>query len=219
LLSCPCLAKESQNLSECSLTRERANYFEPAYHHTLRSFGNGADLSNSRTLSVLAGVVRHFVFLVTKNGKNFLTSMLQCSPLHTYMTASDLAFAILVLEHHVMNWRLAFQSKLEDGLEAEGLCCNETTGIVYEGGIAGRQAKEGFDALQLYAFENFYSKAYPECAIRMNSIQALLDRTAQEDPDAICEDVEKFEKHAQLNNNMTTIRDDVLHRVFYNMHV
>jgi hypothetical protein len=40
---------------------------------------------------------------------------------------------------------------------------------------------------QLYMFENFYSKAYPECAVRMNSIQALLDRTAQEDPDAIRE--------------------------------
>jgi hypothetical protein len=157
--------------------------------------------------------------LVTENGKKFLTSMLQCSPLHTYLTASDLAFAILVLEHHVMNWRLAFQSNLEEGSEAEGLCCNKTTGLVYEGGIAGRQAKVRFDALQLYVFENFYSKAYPECAVRMNSIQALLDRTAQEDPDAIREDVEKFQKHAQLNNNMTTIRDNVLHRVFYYMYV
>jgi hypothetical protein len=135
------------------------------------------------------------------------------------MTTSDLAFAILVLEHHVMNWCLAFQSNLEEGLQAERLCCNETTGLIYEGGIVGCQAKEGFDALQLYVFENFYSKADPECAVRMSSIQALLDRTAQEDPDAIREDVEKFQKHAQLNNNMTTIRDDVLHRVFYYMHV
>jgi hypothetical protein len=135
------------------------------------------------------------------------------------MTASDLAFAILVLEHHVMNWHLTFHSKLEDGLEAEGLCGNETTGLVYKGGIAGRQAKEQFDALQLYVFGNFYSKAYPECAVRMNSIQTLLNRTAQEDPDAIREDVENFQKHAQLNNNMTTIRDYVLHRVFYYMHV
>jgi hypothetical protein len=55
----------------------------------------------------------------------------------------------------------------EDGLEAEGLCCNETTGLVYEGSIAGRQAKERFDAFQLYVFENFYSKAYLEFAVRM----------------------------------------------------
>jgi hypothetical protein len=104
--------------------------------------------------------------LVPENGKNFLTSMLQCSPLHTYMTASDLAFAILVLEHHVLNWLLAFHSKLEDSLEAEGLCGNKTSGFVYQGGIAGLQAKEQFDALQLYVLGNFYGKAYLECAVR-----------------------------------------------------
>lgn len=211
-----CTVQESNYLSTSAQTRDRANYFHPVYRHTLLSLGNGANLSDPTILSVLANVVRHFVPMVTDDGKSFLSSMLQCSPLETYMTASDLAFAILILEHHLMSWRLAFQRKLEDGLEPKEHARKESMGLVYQGGIAGRQAKERFNALQLYVCENFYSKNSPDT---MNRLQVLLNRAAREDPEAIRQDVEKFNKHAQLFGNILTIGNDVLHRIFYYMYV
>ena len=172
------------------------------------------------TLGLLLSMVRHFVPLVAENGKMFLNAMLECSPLHEYMTPSDLAFAIVVVEHHVMRWQLLFQCSRKKKEGQQGVTePTSSTGLVYEGGIAGRDAKQRFDALQMFIYENFYTAASPQSVLNMTRLQLLLDDATKADPASIQRDMKKSDSHAHLTCAIQNIRNDVLHRVFYYMYI
>ena len=89
------------------------------YRRHLLRFGStriAVDLSQEEeTMKALAWVVRHFVPMIAERPKHFWESLLSGKPLSQYMTTSDLAFAVLVLEHHMMQWRHLIQFQLETG--------------------------------------------------------------------------------------------------------
>ena len=149
-----------------SLSKEK-KFWSTIYHHWLCQFSANtsplevekADLANPATTAIVAWVVHHFAPIVSENPKEAWTKMMQKVPLKLYMTTSDLAFAMLVLEHHLIWWRKLIQFKLESGRRS---MCEDLArtigGLLYHEGIAGEEAKRRFDSLNVYFFLKFYNR-------------------------------------------------------------
>ena len=141
--------------------------------------------------------------------------MLNGLPIVSYMTSSDLAFVVLVLEHHIMKWRHLRQVELETGKPVPDEYSREARGLLYDGGIAGQKAKPRFDDLNLYFFTNFYSRACPQREKNVMVLQKLVDGLAKGDS----MDIESQLSDEKLGGvSMEKIQDDILHRVFYYMY-
>ena len=143
--------------------------------------------------------------------------MMVCSPLQEYMTPSDLAFAIVVIEHYIIRWQLIYQTKVRGEKATTPL--NTSAGLLYDGGIAGREAKKRFDSLLVYVYENFYNTANQQSVLNMTRLQVLLDAAKNEDPAALERDLGKVDTNAHLTDALQKIQNDVVHRVFYYMYV
>lgn len=194
---------------------------KPYYRRHLLQFGGvnlsvaAADLTKEDTMQVLAWVIRYFVAHVAEDSKRFWTSMVNGVPVVTYMTPSDLSFALLVLEHHIMKWRHLIQVRLETGEPVSPEYCRGARGLLYDGGIAGEEAKRRFDDLHVYFYSNFYSRANPHRERNVILLQKLVDTMAKRDSETI-----KFVELApdcRETPTMEEISEDILHRVFYYM--
>ena len=108
------------------------------------------DLSKTGVIGVLAWIIRHFVPLVADDPKLFWGSMLARMPLKKYLSMTDLVFAILVLEHHMMKWRHLIHFQLETGRSPSEDFTQQSGGLLYRDGIAGEAAKQRFEDLYVY---------------------------------------------------------------------
>lgn len=132
-----------------------------------------ANLSQDKNFDALAWVIRHFVPLIVDDPQTFRRSMLQKMPINTYMTFSDLAFAVLVLEHHILKWRNLVQFKLETGrAPPEEYVRQQSGGLLYKNGISGEEAKRRFNALCHYFFSNFQPSKPPFSSMHLPAFDA-----------------------------------------------
>ena len=69
-------------------------------------------------------------------------SMLANKPIEQYMTNSDLAFTIIIVEHYMMNWRRLIHYKWETGHLPPSAYCKQACGFLYKHGIDGEVAKK-----------------------------------------------------------------------------
>lgn len=186
--------------------------------HLLQFGGPAVDLSQETVMRILAWVARYFVPHVAESPRDFWTSMLNGVPLVTYMTHSDLAFAVLVLEHHLMKWRHLVQVELETGTAPSSDYCRRASGLFYNGGIAGDEAKRRFDELNVYFYNHFYSRAAADREKNVILLQRLVDGMAKGDASEIrSKKLTSNSSSPDGDRRMDEIKDDILHRVFYYM--
>lgn len=209
--------------SELELTA-KSNGEKIHHRKELLKFGNtsssdSADKENVQfcddTLSTLAWVICHFVGLVVERPRTFWHSMHVGRKLEDYVTASDLAFAVLLLEQHMLEWRNHILYQQETGRREPDKSLMGC-GLLYKGGVAGKEAKARFQKLNLCFHANFYSRSCPH---RLQNMAGLNDRVKH----MVAADSKRVEllidNHEPFigKNLMKEIQDDILHRVFYYM--
>lgn len=166
-------------------------------------------------IGILAWVVRYFVPLVVDDPKLFWGSMLARMPLVQYMSTSDLAFAMVVLEHNMMKWRRLIHYQLETGRLPCNDYCKQADGLMYKNGIAGEECKRRFDNLCLYFFSNFCTDKCSDKDRNVRKLQAALDDMAKAGSDSIKSDIQRCTSRAVCGPQAQQIQDDIIHRVFY----
>ena len=179
-------------------------------------FGSGADLSKDATLDTLSWIICHYVPLVADEPRVFWQSMLAEKPLDQYMTNSDLAFAVIVLEHYMMNWRRLIHYKWETGHFPPSAYCKQTSGFLYKNGIGGEDAKKRYETLCLYFFSSFSNTTCPTKQQNLARLQSKLNRAAKVDFSNI-----KIAMNGSASlvsaAHVKQLQDDIAHRVFYNL--
>lgn len=108
------------------------------------------------TIRLLAWIVFNFVHLVADRAQDAWLAMLAQKQLSTWMTASDLAFTFLVLEHGINNWKRLARKQLVEG-EAKNQPATELKGFKHQNGLAGKDAKYRYNGLLMYFHKNFFS--------------------------------------------------------------
>lgn len=187
------------------------------YRRHFLQFGNGgqsldaADLSLDGTMASLAWVIRHFVPLVVEQPKVFWESLLAGRPLNVYMTTSDLAFTILVLEHNMVQWHRLVLFQLETGGPPTAEYIQDVGGLLYKDGIAGREAKQRYDDLNVYFYRNFCTPACPKNERNLGRLQNQIAELVKVDSEAIKKRVKNC---GPPTAPIKPIQDDILHRVF-----
>lgn len=194
------------------------------YRRHLLQFGtsdlavNAANLSLDGTMGTLAWIIRHFVPLIVEQPKFFWESLLSGRPLNQYMTTTDLAFTILVLEHHMMQWHRLVLFQLETGKIPSAQCIDHTDGLLYKGGIAGREAKQRFDNLNVYLYRNFCTNDCPQRQSNLSRLQRKVAELVRKDSDIIKRVVRNHGASSPPPATLKAIQEDILHCVFYYMH-
>ena len=189
-----------------------------------RSNDEVKDISQEEgTLKALAWVIRHFVPLIAEHPTAFWQSLLLGRPLSQYMTTSDLAFAVLVLEHHVPQWQYELEVERETGSSptSDELECANRLGFVgmelfYQGGIAGEAAKQRFGQLNVYFFRHFFNRHCPQKEANMNQLEKAVEARVKADSASINTSIQKWETTATAMYKRD-VKDDIFHRLFYYM--
>ena len=208
-----------------SLSKEQ-KFWNPIFRYQLLQFSANtsplevekANLHSTTTITVLAWMVRHFAPIVSEAPQEAWTKMMQKVPLKQYVTTSDLAFAVLVLEHHLVRWRKLVQFKLESG--GRSMCedlARTIGGLLYHEGIAGEEAKRRFDSLNVYFFLKFYNEADEESRLNMTRLQHIVDKGVDFDFEALDRKVKDASQVDVFPVDMDDIQKDIRHRIFYYM--
>ena len=176
------------------------------------------DLTLDGTMVPLAWAVVHFVPLVLHRPLELRQNMLsEESPIVDCITCSDLAFVVLVLEHHIMKWRHLIHWERETGEPPSDERSRTAIGLLYDGGMAGEAAKRRFDDLSLYFFMTFWSDATANKKRNVDRLERLTREIAKEESSEIAEIISAPQQATILppQEEQSELVDDVLHRVFY----
>lgn len=178
---------------------------------------DAANLRHSDTIHTLAWIIRHIVPHVSVKPGAVLSSIHQKVSISQYVTNSDLAFSVLLLEHYISHWRLRLHVKLETAGESPSL--HEPTdaafgGLVYPDGIAGMQAKNRYCSLCEYFFFNLFGNVREDAANNMRRLQHILDTGAAFDDELLeAEESENFRNPPCRGSKEMT--HEIYHRAFY----
>ena len=193
----------------------------PFYQRHLLQFGtsnaDGEPNKEEEAIAALAWVIRHFVGLVVERPKTFWHSMHLGRAVQDYITASDLAFTVLLLEHHAMEWRSQIQYTRETGKPATLL--EKGHHLLYKDGIAGEEAKARFHQLTTHFQLNFYNRSSsPQRQVqgRMTCLRDHLKQLVAADSNNVKMNIDNH-GHFVGKTPMKDLQDDILHRVFYYM--
>lgn len=149
--------------------------------------------------------------------KAFWESLLAATPLVKFMTTNDLAFAVVILEQHMMMWRHLVNYELETGHPPSEVERKKAGGLLYNNGISGKEARKRFDDLCVYLFANFCSEKCPQRDQNVARLQELVNKLARNDTAAIRGSISK--NGNSLGHSVQQLQDEVLHRVFYYIHL
>ena len=171
-----------------------------------------ADLNRDATIAALAWVVRHFVPMVVGDRKKFCESMLANTPLVQCMSTGDLAFAILVLEHHMMKWRRLIHFRLETGESPSEEARRQTGGLLHSGGIDGKDAKSRFGSLCVY-----FNAHFRDGERTVTRLQTAVNALVRKEANHIRIDIRNC--GTVVDRTIMEIQNDILHRVFCYTHL
>ena len=134
-------------------------------------------------------------------------------PISAYATASDIAFTILVFEQYICRWKREASYRRESGkpMTEDQLENLQHCPLYYTGGIAGKEAKARFNRLHVYFYANFFISNSKTAVGNMKSLQEEVDRIGPPDNSV-------FELNKKRYDD-TAIVAEVLHRVYYSIHV
>lgn len=172
------------------------------------------DLTGSDTLQLLVWVIRNFTALINDDPPSFWESMLSRRPMAEYMTASDLAFSVLILEHHMVHWRQLLHFRRETGKSPTKEQFLHSEGLLHWGGIAGELAKKRYDDLCLYFFTNFRSDRSLQGKNNVKKLQAKLDEAATNQSSSLKERIRAYSCE-NIKPPLVDVENEILHRVFY----
>lgn len=179
--------------------------------HFLRYANPKEAKSLPRAIIFLAWIVRVFVPHVAEIGGCPWECLRKQRPIPDYVTSSDIAFTVLVLEQHVVKWKKLAAHCREHGHDMGEELSRNVSGLLYPGGIAGAEAKRRFCSLHKYFQTLFFSPNCSKAQRNMANLQQEVNRLAPPE-EASFNQVKQ--KHTQA-----VIENDVLHRVFYYMHM
>lgn len=189
------------------------------YRCRFQKFGTPSTVEDYDAMELLASVVRHFLPLVVENKKLFWTSLKDNAPLAKYVTASDLAFTVLVLEHHIAKWRHIVQMQKETGWPPSQEYSRKADELLlYPDGIAGEEAKRRFDVLTEYFHTYFFCpKKGPR---NIGVVESSVNTHVKSYPDNIQQEIDACLAVDQemVNACHEEIQEEVFHRVFYYMY-
>lgn len=207
MLLIPLLAEMEALSQEGTPVRQRHFLRFGKYHHGKED----VNLKEPRTITLLAWVIQTFVPLVITESNlfNFWDSLKNRAPISTFVSVSDLSFVILVLEHHINKWRIMGEFKRRTRRFMPERLARNIGGLLYPGGIAGKEAKRRFVDLQVYFQLTFYSINGSKANANMRMLQWALGQ--QTPPGA------PFVLPPQPTTE--EIANDVLHRVFHHLHM
>lgn len=204
--------------------------FMTIYRRHLTQFGPGEDapdLSKQTNMVLLSWLIRYFVPVVTHNPGECWSSMIKGVYLDKYISSSDLAFAVLVLEHHIMKWRYILQFEWETGKPPTDMYIKRAKqGLLYDDGFTGEEAKKRFDQLNVYFYDNFYTNTEDKAkkqkkVLQLAQLQTRVNKAVANDAKAIEQSIAKYNasrQHKAAFEDEET-KQDILHRVFYYLHV
>ena len=199
-VSHPRLPANTQDIE--ALSSEKGTYFT---RERFLEFGKPGQMVPSM-IGYLASVVRHFVPLVADNGNCPWKSLTNQDPIPNYATASDLAFTFLVFEQYISWWKVLASHRRNTGKDMTGFA--PPSMLHYNGGIAGKDAKARFNSLQVYFYTNFFTAS---AAANMAELQLAVNKIGIPDPAAHLLN--------QRRHKLDVIATEILHRVFYRVHV
>jgi len=204
--------------------RHLLQFGKPPSISSSSSAGDTANLSNDGAIGALAWVVCNFVAYVVEDPRLLWEATLdESTPLAKCMCPSDIAFAVLVLEHHMIKWRHLIRFGLETGQLPSKDYTQEAPGLLYDQGIAGPVARKRFDGLVLYFVSNFFARSSPDTAGNMRRLGDMVRGMAKPRSAWIKEKIRRCTADYKAipihkNDPIEDVEDDVLHRVFYYMH-
>jgi hypothetical protein len=186
------------------------------------------DLSTDK-VKILALVVRHFVPLLSNDPAKIHALMASGAAFNKWMTASDLALAILILEHHIVRWRSLILCQLENGdcgsknpaaagnsscsclcsQEKGGCLCCQEKGLLHKGGIGGESAKIRFEGMSVNFYHHLTNSKDSTAALLHTSVQDLIKANPPSNLEKVV---------GSAPTRITELQDSIIHRVFFYMH-
>jgi hypothetical protein len=145
-------------------------------------------------------------------------SMLANKPIEQYMTNSDLAFTIIIVEHYMMNWRRLIHYKWETGHLPPSAYCKQACGFLYKHGIDGEVAKKRYESLCLYFFSNFSKTNCPTKRKNLARLQSRINAAIKIEYKCI---KTAMTGSASLVSaaQVKQLQDDIAHCVFYKLYL
>lgn len=193
------------------------------YRHQLLDIGtDSCDLgAKGKSLQILAIMIRFYVPYLSCNTKKAAEMLLKCSPIDSFVTSSDLAFAVLVMEHYIMNWRHQMHYKQETGCDPAKDYVHKSLGLYYDGGIAGEAAKRRFNELNVYLFMEFFSPVGENTSLNMGRLQTLVDRMVKYASHDIrdMQAIPVRDLVSQPQPSLDDIKRDIVHSVFFYLYL
>lgn len=179
---------------------------------------SAAYLEVEGAMQFLAWIVRHFVGSVVENPKTFWRTIRDNRPIEKCFTSSDLAFTVLVLEQHIMQWRHTLHYELETGTKPAQQHVNIMGSLLYDDGISGSRAKQRFNELSIFFFQNFFSRETERSLNNMHRLGTLVAELAAYDHQLICAWCEQCGRSPVELSRREEVLEEIIHQVFYYIH-
>ena len=142
-----------------------------------------SDLVNQPTH--LASVIVNYCPLVA--GPRSHSKLFGRKAFKEWMTVTDLAFTVMVLETYVNKWNRIALNDATSGKKIDG--SKKVGGVRRFGGIEGTEARERYDSLVLYFQSKLYNAKSAEARANVDSLQAEVDRLVKEKENQLTPDL------------------------------
>lgn len=200
-------------------------FWNPVFRRQLLQFENEsttcrvpeADLDNAAPIQTLAWVLRFITPYVSIKPGAMLSNLQQKVPLERYVTVSDLAFSVVLMEHYSCTWKAEAHFNLESGADGQNNGKKATFGqdgqLFYEGGLAGEQAKRRYASLCKYFYLNFFSDVREEAPYNLDRLQYVVDRGTEFEPERLDAETQEAFQNPPTSAHREMV-SEITHRVY-----
>ena len=209
-------------------TRVQQEHFVQFAFGTTRSDVAGptgeANLNDPSVMTLLAWIVYYFIQNVAETIESPSAALFTHRPMNEWVTPSDLAFVVFVLEHHVTKWKQLALYRVETGAFMSDEQSRSVKGLKYKGGIAGEDGKRRFDNLLVYFFTHFYGCGGEQATTNMEVLQEAVNRlvdvveTKKIKRQMVVRSLSKEDVQSK-DLVVNAVDRDVMHRVFYYINI
>lgn len=133
------------------------------------------------------------------------------------MSPSDLAFAVVVLEENITNWRRLAQLQFHTGCFptiTDVVLVDKTRELLFDT-VAGEEAKRRYDSLNVYFYRNYCCSANDNQAKNVACLQKLLNNKVSSNHEQIESCRNKSATADVIVND--GLLNDISHRVFWHL--
>jgi hypothetical protein len=181
-----------------------------------------ANLNDPSVMTLLAWIVYYFIQNVAETIDCPSTALFPHTPMKEWVTPSDLAFVVFILEHHVTKWRHLAAYRVQTGAFMSDEQSRSIKGLKYTGGIAGEDGKRRFDNLLVYFFTHFYGCGGEQATTNMEVLQEAVTRLVETKKKMETQMVVRSLSKEDVQSKEEVVNEvdrDVMHRVFYYINI